>query len=59
MKEVGLMMAKSMIAIALVCGASGVAAGHGFDKSAPPLQDLLAQADHAGKLLLLDFSTAW
>ncbi|HJZ87136.1 MAG TPA: hypothetical protein VKN99_18310 [Polyangia bacterium] len=32
---------------------------HGFDKSAPPLKDLLEKARQTGKPVLLDFSTIW
>ena len=50
-------LARTAIALAWLAPAAAIA-GH-FDKPAPPLGALLAQAKAQGKPVLLDFSAVW
>src|SRR5687768_7556647 len=47
------------LSLALALAVPGVAAGGDFDKTSPPLADLLVKAREAKKPLLLEFSAVW
>ena len=49
---------KIILSLALLA-LPAVAAAHGFDKPAPPLEDLLGKSRAARKPVLLDFSAVW